>query len=76
MGSATTQLQQLQAHIMRGSLPGSPFLAPSPLLQHSPSINPHQALFPICSSQPLAILPTKPEVRIVEILLICEFEFN
>ncbi|KAF2369137.1 Zinc finger C2H2-type [Trinorchestia longiramus] len=47
VGAATTHLQQLQAHLMRGaSLPSSPFLAPSPLLQHSPStLTPHQSLF-------------------------------
>ncbi|XP_071536978.1 uncharacterized protein ci [Panulirus ornatus] len=56
---AATHLQQLQAHLMRGaSLPGSPFLAPSPLLQHSPStLATHQSLFSL-SSQPT--LPTGP----------------
>ncbi|XP_069175168.1 LOW QUALITY PROTEIN: transcriptional activator cubitus interruptus [Procambarus clarkii] len=60
---AATHLQQLQAHLMRGaSLPGSPFLAPSPLLQHSPStLATHQSLFSLSSQPPLPTAPPKPE---------------
>ncbi|XP_064082766.1 transcriptional activator cubitus interruptus-like isoform X4 [Macrobrachium nipponense] len=61
---AATHLQQLQAHLMRGaSLPGSPFLAPSPLLQHSPStLTTHQSLFSLSSQPTLPPLPAKAEV--------------
>ncbi|XP_042864092.1 transcriptional activator cubitus interruptus-like isoform X2 [Penaeus japonicus] len=61
---AATHLQQLQAHLMRGaSLPGSPFLAPSPLLQHSPStLATHQSLFSLSSQPSLPTLPPKAEV--------------
>ncbi|ROT85075.1 Transcriptional activator ci [Penaeus vannamei] len=60
---AATHLQQLQAHLMRGaSLPGSPFLAPSPLLQHSPStLATHQSLFSLSSQPSLPPLPPKAE---------------
>ncbi|KAA0191543.1 hypothetical protein HAZT_HAZT004597 [Hyalella azteca] len=61
VGAATTHLQQLQAHLMRGaSLPSSPFLAPSPLLQHSPSsLTPHQSLFlPHQQLQPSSLAST------------------
>ncbi|XP_050691009.1 transcriptional activator cubitus interruptus-like isoform X3 [Eriocheir sinensis] len=59
---AATHLQQLQAHLMRGaSLPGSPFLAPSPLLQHGAPVPSHQNLFSLSSQPPPPTLPPKNE---------------
>ncbi|XP_069949724.1 transcriptional activator cubitus interruptus isoform X3 [Cherax quadricarinatus] len=56
---AATHLQQLQAHLMRGaSLPGSPFLAPSPLLQHTPpTIATHQSIFSLTAQPTLTTAP-------------------
>ncbi|XP_045128464.1 transcriptional activator cubitus interruptus-like isoform X3 [Portunus trituberculatus] len=59
---AATHLQQLQAHLMRGaSLPSSPFLAPSPLLQHGAPPPSHQSLFSLTSQPPPPTLPPKNE---------------
>ncbi|CAL4104542.1 unnamed protein product [Meganyctiphanes norvegica] len=62
---AATHLQQLQAHLIRGgSLPGSPFLAPSPLLHHPPtSLATHHSLFSLPSQTPITTVPHKHEVR-------------
>ncbi|KAG0724264.1 Transcriptional activator cubitus interruptus [Chionoecetes opilio] len=60
---AATHLQQLQAHLMRGAtLPTSPFLAPSPLLQHAAPVPSHQSLFSLASQPPPPSLPPKNEL--------------